>query len=78
MVRGKEEGKTLTQRHRRAAMEINRHYRCPIESCSKSYGSEGSLNQHMKLKHPEIYNGGANEIKKVDPVLQDGVVPTKY
>jgi hypothetical protein len=32
----------------------------------------------MKLKHPEIYNGGANENKKVEPVLQDGVIPNKY
>lgn len=26
-----------------------------MKSCAKSYGSEGSLNQHYKLKHPEIY-----------------------
>ena len=27
----------------------------PSRSGGKSYGSEGSLNQHYKLKHPEIY-----------------------
>jgi len=56
------------KRHRRTATEIARHYRCPIEDCPKSYGyityyiyansnysSEGSLNQHIKLKHPEYY-----------------------
>ncbi|CDW90819.1 zinc c2h2 type family protein [Stylonychia lemnae] len=43
------------KRHRRTATEIARHYRCPIEDCPKSYGSEGSLNQHIKLKHPEFY-----------------------
>ena len=40
------------KRNRRTATEIARHYRCPIEGCAKSYGGEGSLNQHIKLKHP--------------------------
>ena len=54
------------KRHRRTATEISRPYLCPIEDCPKSYGyvnyllyrffsSEGSLNQHLKLKHPEYY-----------------------
>ena len=43
------------KRHRRVATEIARHYKCPIEDCPKSYGSEGSLNQHIKIKHPEYY-----------------------
>lgn len=43
------------KRHRRTATEIARHYKCPVEECPKSYGSEGSLNQHIKLKHPEFY-----------------------
>ena len=43
------------KRHRRTAHEIARHYKCPIEDCPKSYGSEGSLNQHIKIKHPEYY-----------------------
>ena len=43
------------KRHRRTANEIHRHYPCPVEECPKSYGSEGSLNQHLKLKHPEYY-----------------------
>jgi hypothetical protein len=38
------------KRHRRSANEIERHFIC--EECEKSYGSEGSLNQHIKLKHP--------------------------
>jgi len=42
------------KRHRRTAGEIERHYRCPGERCGKSYGSEGSLNQHIKIKHPEL------------------------
>ena len=43
------------KRHRRTATEIQRHYKCQMADCHKSYGSEGSLNQHMKLKHPEYY-----------------------
>jgi hypothetical protein len=26
-----------------------------VEPCQKSYGSEGSLSQHLKLKHNEFY-----------------------
>ena len=43
------------KRMRRNADEIERYYKCSVKSCGKSYGSEGSLNQHYKLKHPEIY-----------------------
>ena len=39
------------KRYRRTAGEIERHYKCPVTTCLKSYGSEGSLSQHMKLKH---------------------------
>lgn len=44
------------KRFRRTADEIERHYRCPVETCQRSYGSEGSLNQHLKLKHFEVYD----------------------
>ena len=37
------------KRHRRTALEIERAHVCSI--CNKSYGSEGSLSQHIKLKH---------------------------
>lgn len=36
--------------NRRTAKEIPKEYRCPYK-CGKLYGSEGSLNLHMKLKH---------------------------
>ena len=39
---------------RRCAKEILKSFRCPYENCKKSYGSEGSLNLHIKIKH----NGG--------------------
>eukprot|EP00826_Nyctotherus_ovalis_P002022 TRINITY_DN10384_c0_g3_i1.p1 TRINITY_DN10384_c0_g3~~TRINITY_DN10384_c0_g3_i1.p1 ORF type:complete len:143 (-),score=36.42 TRINITY_DN10384_c0_g3_i1:117-545(-) len=44
------------KRHRRTAMEIERRYKCKIKGCGKSYGSEGSLSQHMKLKHNKHSN----------------------
>jgi hypothetical protein len=39
---------------RRTAKEIDRSFICPYEACAKVYGSEGSLNLHIKIKH----NGG--------------------
>lgn len=36
---------------RRCANEIEKNYVCPYNGCDKFYGSEGSLNLHMKLKH---------------------------
>ncbi len=40
--------------HRRCANEIKRQLMCPYPNCKKFYGSEGSLNLHIKIKH----NGG--------------------
>lgn len=36
---------------RRCAKEISKDEICPYANCGKLYGSEGSLNLHMKLKH---------------------------
>lgn len=36
---------------RRCANEIDKNFICPYNGCDKFYGSEGSLNLHMKLKH---------------------------
>ena len=44
------------KRKRRTALEIERKYRWKYQGCPKSYGSEGSLNQHMKNKHTEFYH----------------------
>lgn len=49
------EQKNARKKHnRRTAKEINRQYICPYKNCQKVYGSEGSLNLHIKIKH----NGG--------------------
>lgn len=40
------------KRHfRRCNNEIKKSYLCPYAGCGKFYGSEGSLNLHMKIKH---------------------------
>nr|AAZ94902.1 putative zinc finger motif protein [Moneuplotes crassus] len=73
MKASKNEGKILAplipdnrkKRHRRPASEIQRHYVCPIISCTKRYGSEGSLNQHAKLKHPNLIRSNDPEQKNL-------------
>ena len=37
-------------------------FSCPVENCNKRYVSEGSLSQHIKLKHPVLFN--STETKK--------------
>jgi hypothetical protein len=37
--------------NRRCAYEIPKSFICPFDNCFKLYGSEGSLNLHMKIKH---------------------------
>jgi len=43
------------KRFRRTANEIEKSFKCDVPRCNRSYGSEGSLLQHLKLKHPEKY-----------------------
>lgn len=50
------------RRKRRFANEIKRDFICPSPNCHKSYGSEGSLTQHVKLKHEAFYKCGEYEI----------------
>lgn len=42
------------KKNRRTAQEIEKKHHCPYKECAKIYGSEVSLNLHIKLKH----NGG--------------------
>lgn len=53
------------KRHRRCASEIAREFQCKAPKCGKSYGTEGSLSQHMKIKHPELVeDSNEPEVKK--------------
>jgi hypothetical protein len=44
------------KRHRRTAGEIHRDFVCPMGDCQRKYGSEGSLLQHIKIKHSAFYS----------------------
>jgi regulator of replication initiation timing len=47
--------KSQAKRLRKKKHEIERNFRCTVNGCNKSYGSENSLNQHIKLKHKEFW-----------------------
>ena len=51
-------------RLRKSLSKVNRIFHCDIENCTKSYGSHGSLLQHQKIKHEEIYVQHHKERKK--------------
>jgi len=42
------------KKRRRRREEIERKFLCPIKSCDKSYGSEGALKTHIKIKHKNL------------------------
>lgn len=42
------------KRRRRRAAQIDRKWTCTYTGCRKAYGSEGSLTQHMRLKHRNL------------------------
>lgn len=42
------------KKNRRLAVEIEKKFDCPYHKCYKNYGSDVSLNLHIKIKH----NGG--------------------
>jgi len=68
------------KRHRRNATEIERHYRCPCPPCSKSYGSEGSLNQHIKLKHRgHVYTSSESQKFAImgEAIMKEGSVTSE-
>lgn len=66
--------------NRRAALEIDKSYNCPYFACDKQFGSDGSLNLHIKIKH----NGGTKTerermatllIEAYSQSIKDGVEP---
>ena len=64
---GSELGKR--KRKRKTKDQVERNFCCNIKSCGKSYGSENSLNQHIKLKHPEYWN----KIKEKEQMITKSV-----
>lgn len=43
------------RRARKKKNEVSRAHECPMEICSKSYGTQNSQSQHVKQKHPELW-----------------------
>lgn len=55
---------TNRKRHRRGKNEIRRMFECDYPSCKRKYGSEGSLAQHIKLKHEGVEYDTNNEVEE--------------
>lgn len=43
------------KRKRKLKTEVVRNFKCGYPGCTKSYGSDNSLNQHVKIKHSEFW-----------------------
>jgi len=46
-----ENNKKRKKHNRRAAYEVEKAFTCPYDDCNKFFGSDGSINLHIKLKH---------------------------
>lgn len=58
---------------RRSALEIDKNYDCPYLDCDKQFGSDGSLNLHIKIKH----NGGTKtEREKMANIIIEAYIAT--
>jgi len=53
------------KRHRRTAQEIERKHPCEFASCGKSYGSEGALKMHIRLKHSGVISDATSSPEPV-------------
>lgn len=48
-------------KYRRKNNELNKKFKCPYKNCEKYYGSDVSLNLHIKIKH----NGGSKTQRQI-------------
>ena len=65
------------KRKRKKKDEVTRKFFCKIGDCGKSYGTENSLNQHMKLKHIDFWNKIKEKEKSlIKPKLDNEESPT--
>ena len=48
-------GALKRKRKRKLKTEVMRNFKCGYPGCTKSYGSDNSLNQHVKIKHSEFW-----------------------
>jgi len=49
------------KKRRRRRHEISRNFKCNLNGCSKSYGSEGALKTHVRLKHADGHDNKKKE-----------------
>ena len=57
------------KKRRRRRHEIARNFKCNMHGCSKSYGSEGALKTHIRLKHTESAEKQSNQTTAGAPIL---------
>ena len=63
---------SIKKRKRKRKNEVDRNFKCVIPGCDKAYGSENSLNQHIKLKHQEFWNRLKNhDLQTIEGILHD-------
>lgn len=43
------------KRKRKLKTEVVRNFKCGYPGCIKSYGSDNSLNQHVRIKHSDFW-----------------------
>ncbi|CAD8149036.1 unnamed protein product [Paramecium pentaurelia] len=68
------EATSKKKKNRRTAAQIEKNFECPYKNCLKQYGSDVSLNLHIKFKH----NGGnKSERQKIIKQLQAGEIDEK-
>lgn len=48
-------GMLRKKRKRKLKNEVVRNFKCGYPGCTKSYGSDNSLNQHVKIKHSDFW-----------------------
>lgn len=51
------------RRYRRKATQIERLYKCQEKNCNRSYGTEGALKMHLKLKHAGVRYNSTYQMK---------------
>jgi hypothetical protein len=74
--------KVKRKRFRRKATQIERLYRCQEKGCNRSYGTEGALKMHLKLKHPNVKYNASYQLRarmhldtKTPPSKEDSAHP---
>eukprot|EP01066_Platyproteum_vivax_P002952 Platyproteum_vivax@DN1379_c0_g1_i1.p1 len=48
----REKGLNFHKKRGKSALDVDRPFRCPVMECNKGYGTEATLLQHIRRKHP--------------------------